>query len=46
MSASADSAVSTLGGGKTALDWALEGNRAEVAAMLRDELGGKRAADL
>ena len=32
--------------GRTALDWALEMNHAECAAVLRDELGGKRAADL
>ena len=33
--------------GKTALDRALEQNyAAEVATILRDELGGKRAADL
>ena len=31
---------------KTPLDWALEKNHAEFAAVLRDELGGKRAADL
>ena len=31
---------------KTALDRALNYNRAEFAAVLRDELGGKRAADL
>ena len=31
--------------GGTALDWAL-GNNAEFAAVLRDELGGKRGADL
>ena len=34
------------GGGRTALDFALEDNLAEFAAVLRDELGGKRAADL
>lgn len=32
--------------GKTALDYALEQDRAEFAAVLRDELGGKRKADL
>ena len=32
--------------GKTALDHALKYNRAEFAAVLRDELGGKRAAEL
>ena len=32
--------------GRTALDWALARNHAEFAAVLRDELGGKRAADL
>ena len=31
---------------ETALDWALDRNHAEFAAVLRDELGGKRAADL
>lgn len=33
---------------KTALDYALENSRqaAEFAAVLRNELGGKRAADL
>ena len=33
-------------GGKTALDYALEKNRAEFATVLRDELKGKRGADL
>ena len=32
--------------GRTALDWALDCNHPEFAAVLRDELGGKRAADL
>ena len=32
--------------GMTALDHALERNPTEVAAVLRDELGGQRAADL
>ena len=32
--------------GKTALDYALEKNHAEFAAVLRDALGGKRAAAL
>ena len=32
--------------GDTALDHALEQNFAEVTAILRNELGGKRAADL
>ena len=33
-------------GGTTALDFAMEEKYAELAAVLRDELGGKRAADL
>ena len=32
--------------GETALDHALEEDHPEFAAVLRDELGGKRAADL
>ena len=32
--------------GKTALDYALGWNHPEFAAVLRDELGGKRKADL
>ena len=32
--------------GKTALDYALQWNYAECAAVLRNELGGKRGADL
>ena len=32
--------------GVTALDYAVQRNKDEAAACLRDELGGKRAADL
>ena len=42
-----DAAVNAVSrSGKTALDYALENDHAEFAAVLRDELGGKRAADL
>ena len=39
-------AVNALWNGKTVLDLAVQYNKDEAAACLRDELGGKRAADL